>query len=110
MHPTQFTPLLLEAYNGIKRALEAEGKPLPTNTGGADKKARRLDALVLNYLMAMLDRDGSIHYQTIRCPFEEGAAAFPGGNIRVQSHIQLAVRDLGCLDSQVHLILRRGDT
>jgi len=81
---------------------------LPKNTGDKDKKARRLDCLVLNHRMAILDR-GGLEYQTVRCPFEEGEAAFPGGNIKVQSHVQIAVRDLACLVPRVYMIPRRGD-
>jgi hypothetical protein len=105
---TEFTPLLLGAYNDISEVYEAEGRDLPKNMGGMDRKARRLDCLVLDHLMTILEGAG-IEYQTIRCPFEEGEAAFPGGNIRVQSHVQIAVRDLKCLVPPVHLIPRGGD-
>ena len=40
---------------------------------------------------------------------EEGEAAFPNGNIRAQSHIQIAVRDLSCISPKVYLIPRRGN-
>ena len=106
---TAFTPLLREAYNAIREAYEAEGRELPKNAVGRDRKARRLDCLVLNHLMTILDSGGGVQYQTIRCPFEEGEAAFPDGNIRVQSHVQIAVRDLSCLSPKVHRVRRGGD-
>jgi hypothetical protein len=105
---TEFAPLLLNAYHAIRDYYEAMGTSLPSNTGGKERKARRLDCLVLNRLMAILDSSGRVAYQTIRCPFEEGEAAFPGGNIRVQSHVQIAVRDLACLVPPVYLIPRGG--
>ncbi len=104
---TEFMPLILDAYNGIKKEYDKQGKDLPKNTGGKERKARNLDCLVLNHMTLLLAGLG-IRYQTIRCPFEEGDAAFPGGMIRMQSHIQIAVRDLSCLLPQVYLIRRGG--
>jgi hypothetical protein len=105
---TRYATLLLEAYHGIKRLFEVDGRELPKNTGGKDKKARYLDCLVVNHLMELLESSGESPFQTIRCPFEEGEAAFPGGNIRTQSHVQIAVRDVTCLSPTIHLIPRRG--
>ena len=103
---TVYIPWLRDAYEKLRRAYEADGQELPKNVGGPDKKARRLDCLVLNFLMSMFDEDDSKRFQTIRCPFEEGDPVYPGAKIRVQSHIQIAVRDLSCLSPRVHLVSR----
>ena len=98
-------PLLLRAvYEEAKEAMELDGKELPSNVGGPDKKARKLDCFILNRLMKSVDRGEVKMYQTIRCPFEEGEPAYPGSNIRVQSHVQIAVRDPRCLSRKVYLI------
>src|SRR5262249_6865580 len=72
----------------IVAEFQLKGKDLPKNTGGKEKKAQRLDCLVLNRLMDMLAGDAPTSappFQTIRCPFEEGTEAYPGAMIRVQS-------------------------
>ena len=103
---TVFTEVLLGAYHAAKRVADREGRELPKNTGGPDQKARRLDCWVLNFLMASLDSDGFMAFQTIRCPFEEGDPVYPGARIRVQSHVQIAVRDVKCLSPRVYLVSR----
>jgi hypothetical protein len=103
---TVFTSLLLGAYNATKRIADEEGRELPKNTGGRDQKVRRLDCWVLNFLMASLDRDNFMGFQTIRCPFEEGDPVYPGGKIREQSHVQIAVRDVKCLSPRAYLVSR----
>jgi hypothetical protein len=109
---TDFGPLLLLAYNDIVRVFEAEGKDLPKNTGGKEKKARRLDCLVINHAMRLLEGEpgrtatSGSPFQTIRCPFEEGAEAYPGAMIRTQSHVQIAVRDRTCLLPGIYLVPR----
>ena len=105
---TTYTRLLRQAYDDIKGWYDRNGLELPENTGGSDKKARRLDCLVLNNLMDLFDHLGRISFQTIRCPFEEGEAAFPGGNIRLQSHVQIACfRDPSCILPPVRLLPKR---
>jgi hypothetical protein len=56
--------LLVGAYRVIREEYEADAQGLPNKTGGKDRKARRLDCLVLNRLMAILDARGRIKYQT----------------------------------------------
>ena len=101
---TTAAPLLRRAYDEAKESMELEGNELPRNVGGQDKKARKLDCLVLNRLMKLLDRGEVKTFQTIRSPFEEGEPAYPGSNIRIQSHVQIAVRDLTCLSPKVILV------
>jgi hypothetical protein len=46
--------------------------------------------------MALLAAQG-IGYDSVRCAFAEGPPAFPGAGIRAASHIQIAVRNPGCI-------------
>ena len=106
---TKAALLLQRVYEDAKKSLELEGKELPRNVGGLDKKARRLDCFILNRLMDDLDRGEGKTFQTIRSPFEEGEPAYPGSNLRLQSHVQIAVRDLKCLSPKVYLVERRAN-
>jgi hypothetical protein len=84
------------------------GWKLPTNEGN-EQKLRRLDRLVMDTLAEAVDGRGIV-YQTVRCPFEEGENVYPGGMIKKQSHIQIAVRDRACISSKVFLVdPREGD-
>jgi hypothetical protein len=60
-------------------------------------RLRRLDRLVMDRLTRSADSPAGLHYQTVRCPFEEGEPAYPGAMIRTQSHVQIAVQDRRCI-------------
>lgn len=88
----QYTSLLADEYESLRKVYEAEGRPLPGNKG----KRHDLDCLVINELVDTAAEAG-IDFQTVRCPFLEGDPAFPGSRIRRESHIQIAVRDRACI-------------
>ena len=67
-------------------------RSLPQNTG-RDLKSRDLDCLVINNLTKNMAEE----VQTVRGAFEEGEAAFPGAALRMETHLQLAVRDSRCI-------------
>jgi hypothetical protein len=92
---SDFVILLPIVYASIAVAFERRGRPLPTNEAGGGK-LRRLDCLVVNEFLRMMDL-GGVRFETVRCPFEEGEAVFPGSMIRRQTHIQIAVRDSSCI-------------
>jgi hypothetical protein len=98
---TVFTDLLRESYKVTRDAHVAAGRVLPKNEGN-EQKLRRLDRLVIDNLIEAAAIRG-ISYQTVRCPFEEGSPVYPGGMIREQSHIQIAVRDKSCISSRIYL-------
>ena len=90
---TKFTKELALAFEMLKR----NGTPLPVNGGGTpDKKLRRLDCAVLNFYLTLIEQAGG-QYDTVRCGFVEGEAAFEGSGIYEQSHVQLAVRNPACI-------------
>lgn len=95
------TLLLKSAYESVNTLYNEEGWTLPQNEG-RELKLRKLDCLVINQYMDDMDRDfgsvdGKSHYQTVRCPFEEGDEVFPGSMLKTQTHIQISVRDLSCI-------------
>ena len=86
------TRLLGAAYDSLAETYLAEGMPLPENRG----KRRERDRLVVDQVVTLASSAG-VRYQTVRAPFLEGDPAYPGTEIRLESHIQLAVRDPTCI-------------
>lgn len=86
------TELLPQAYAAVDATYREKGYELPQNAG-RELKNRRLDCLVINYLSDTIPEQ----VQTVRGAFEEGAEAFPGAALRMETHIQIAVRDRDCI-------------
>jgi hypothetical protein len=61
------------------------------------KLFHRLDCAVINALVIALESTGDRRIDTVRGCFFEGPAAFPGAEIRRKSHVQIAVRNPGCV-------------
>jgi hypothetical protein len=94
---THFTEELPIAFEMCKHALARAGQSMPTNAGRTpDRLLRRRDCAVLNYYLSWLEQK-QIFFDTVRCGFVEGPAAFEGSGIRHQSHVQLAVRNPACV-------------
>jgi hypothetical protein len=97
--------LLAGAYNSLKAAFEAAGKPLPQNRGGsADKPLRYLDCAVIQHLNDNLDAEARekrsrgqlpdiAPFDTVRGLFLEGARLYEGGGFYTHTHAQIAVRN-----------------
>jgi hypothetical protein len=96
---TNYTAELGDAYDGFRALCAEMGASLPVNAGATpDQKLRRLDCSVLNfYLDALAFAERGRVFDTVRCGFLEGARAFPGSGIFLQSHIQIAVRNQACI-------------
>jgi hypothetical protein len=93
----QFTRLLLPTYESQQREAVSSGKPLPSNRGpDQDLGGRYLDCHVINRCLQLWEGD-ELEFQTVRGAFWEGPPAFPGAKIMSESHIQIAVRDPGCI-------------
>lgn len=94
---TRFTSELTAAFEPWTQHYSSEDLPLPRNAGRApDFKLRRLDRTVLNWYLRVSDRGGE-RYDTVRCGFPEGIPVYPGSGILTQTHIQLTVRNPGCI-------------
>jgi hypothetical protein len=97
LRDTGFTAELADAYDRFCALWKQTGTPLPINAGMTpDQKLRRLDCSVLNYYLDSLAACGRV-FDTVRCSFPEGARAFAGSGIFLQSHIQIAVRNQACI-------------
>jgi hypothetical protein len=100
---TAFTTLFQESYRGTVELYQRQGWELPKNSGrDEDLKLRKLDRLIIDRLTRATDHEGGVHYQTVRCPFEEGGPAYAGAKIKTQSHIQITVRDRSCFAGRIY--------
>ena len=88
----RYTGLLAQSYRALEKTYAEKGLQLPQNAG-RELKNRKLDCLVINDLA---DSAGE-QIQTVRGAFEEGAEAFPGAALKMETHIQIAVRDRDCI-------------
>ncbi len=88
----QFTGLLRQSYDGLNSDYQSKGLHLPENKG-RDLKLRVLDCLVINSLSPTILDD----VDTVRGAFEEGEEAFPCAALRMETHIQIAVRKRECI-------------
>ncbi|MDR6714220.1 hypothetical protein J2W83_003841 [Pseudomonas hunanensis] len=81
--------------------LAANSDVLPENKSGVrgdpDNLKRFLDCAVFQTLHSARGFVGLEPYQSIRSPFLEGPALFPGTSFRQETHIQLCVRDVSCI-------------
>ncbi len=97
---TRFTDELAVAYTLLQRVHDETGDPLPSNKGNTpEQKLRKLDCAVLNLYFESLENDPEtpVRYDSVRCGFVEGPAAYPGSGISRQSHVQLAIRNPSCV-------------
>ena len=82
---------------GIAREPVPENRP--AGKGDFDRVLRDLDCAVINAAVARFDLGvgpGS-EVQTVRGVFVEGEAPYAGAGFRTKTHVQIAVRDLGCI-------------
>lgn len=91
------------AYRTLQEATEAGGGILPANS--PDLKARRLDCFVLNALHRLREEGSEPSYDTVRGLFWEGEELYPGAGVRRGNHIQICVREPGCILGYFRLIL-----
>jgi hypothetical protein len=93
----KFTRELTEAYELFAASMKATKTSMPTNQGTTpDRKRRHLDCAVLNFYLEELAHQG-LAYQSVRCAFSEGKPAFRGSQIRLETHIQVAIREPACI-------------
>lgn len=104
--------LLKYARTEFEKDMTTAGKQLPGNKDlrndpDKDKKLRRLDCAVINYLTARTDKacreeqkangfNITRPFDSVRGCFNEGAK-IPGMEIYEKTHIQIAIRNLNCI-------------
>ncbi|AUX46689.1 hypothetical protein SOCE26_081970 [Sorangium cellulosum] len=92
---TRFTLELAVAFNALKQSWDSS-TPWPVNRGKTpDEELRFLDCAVLNFYLEQFE--ATAPFQTVRGAFVEGDVAFSGSRIQRETHIQIAVRDPGCI-------------
>ena len=85
--------ILSEAYHGLKDLTIKLGKEMPVNLGNN----RQLDCAVINYVHQINKEKGTRAYDSVRCAFPEGEAAYPGAMITSRLHIQLCICNPDCI-------------
>jgi hypothetical protein len=78
---------LLDEMGGVEK-MPANGKAFWN---------RPLDCAVINTVHTMRDSTGQAAYDLVRGAFWEGGEAYPGARIEKKNHVQLCVRDFGCI-------------
>lgn len=89
--------ILRTAHDEYAGMMEEQRAELPQNQrgfdGDEDLVKRRLDCAVINFLHEFRAAVGEPPFDTVRCPFFEGEAIFPGSKIAARTHLQWCVRD-----------------
>lgn len=97
----RFTDKLAGLFPTFAQTLEAAGQPVPRNepAHGTDRDLvrRKLDCAMLNWAIPEIEAGVGTLFQTVRGVFQEGVPAFAGSGILRKSHIQVVVRDAGCI-------------
>jgi len=96
----KYLDFLKIAYDSLKKELELEGKPLPTNSAFGphdfDFKKRELDCAVIRYAHQLAEEAGE-KFDSVRAAFWEGKELYPGAGFRTGNHIQLAILNPNCI-------------
>lgn len=92
------------AYEVLELTNEGE---MPQNKGGDDFRARYLDCAVIETLhqireatdrrMKVEGKEGIQQYDTVRGAFWEGASLYPGAGFKEKNHVQICIRNTGCI-------------
>ena len=94
---SRYISLVTSAYEDLAAFQQDAGEPMPTNSGGADRLARRLDCAVIETLHATRTDRGEPSFDTVRAAFIEGEPIYRGAGFRSKNHIQLCVRNPACI-------------
>jgi hypothetical protein len=79
------------AHDELIKVIDKAGETKPVNI---DELRRPLDCSVLNYLYESMPEP---KFQTVRGFFIEGGPLYDGAFIQKRTHVQVAVRDLSCI-------------
>lgn len=95
------TKALGDLFPNFRQFCESNGKKVPENKAAPKDQSnelvmRFLDCAMINWFLDQAASIGS-PFQTVRCAFVEGGAAFSGSKIMSKSHIQIAVIDKECI-------------
>ena len=89
--------LVTDAHQMFADAMASSGNDLPINEegypGDIDLVKRQLDCATINFLHNLREAESLEPFDTVRCAFAEGTAAYEGARIQHRTHIQWCVRD-----------------
>ncbi|QOG12477.1 hypothetical protein [Arcobacter sp. FWKO B] len=92
--------LLKVAYEELKKDLELQNLPLPTNSPFGsldfDFKKRELDCAVIRYAHKLANDQG-IYFDSVRAAFIEGGEIYENAGFNIQNHIQIAIINPNCI-------------
>ena len=89
-----------DSYLLFSKIVEHDGAVMPRNhtfNESNDLLLRELDCAVLEFFFLLNDLNGNEHYDSIRSPFIEGEELYPTAGFREKTHIQICIRDAGCI-------------
>jgi hypothetical protein len=86
---------LQTAYAEVVETLESEGIPVPVNKGGR----HMLDRVVVDRFCKQRASATGVPFGVVRGCFPEGAPVFKGSQILRYTHVQIAVRESGCISN-----------
>ncbi len=97
----RFTNYLGRLYPKFRTVLKKQGLRIPRNERSHSKDLdlvkRKRDCAMLNWAIPEIEKEMGVNFQTVRCVFQEGKAAFTGSAVKSKSHVQIAVRDDSCI-------------
>ena len=98
----------IELLRDTYELLEIFGIPgqedLPENSGGSDRLRRELDCTVLNMVHEIREQyeKGAKAFDSVRALFSEGKPIYPEAGFMEKTHVQVCVRDVGCIKGYFH--------
>ncbi len=84
-------------YEAMNAAEKEMGLSLLPENKGKDLKKRFLDCFIFEWLHQFREEKNLAPYDTVRGYFSEGEKLYPGSGIHQQDHVQICVRNLGCI-------------
>lgn len=89
---------LSASYEVMAYNLQMLGSEIPQNKGqDNDRLLRYLDRAVITELHQLREEQELPGYDTVRAGFHEGGEVYKGAGFRNKNHIQIAVRNTGCI-------------
>lgn len=93
--------IIQRGFQALEDTFRKSESPLPKNepSHGSDEDLvkRKLDCAVLNFVHLLREEEGLPMFDTVRGPFFEGEALYPGSRMTSRTHIQICVRNFDCI-------------
>ncbi|MGJ8640265.1 MAG: hypothetical protein ACSHYA_12830 [Opitutaceae bacterium] len=98
---TRYTETLRNAWPKFVQAKKALKEKIPVNTDpelltSKDRILRHRDCAAINWTLSMFGKNG-ISFDSVRGVFQEDDPIYEGSDIKLKSHIQIAIRNPACI-------------